>query len=106
MTMRPFLLVLGAALVLLGLSSMPAVAWVGWADVVIGAIAVVEFVLLGNARPILLRFAAVPLALGLVAVWFLSLALHEVLWPGWWNLAFAVGMFMTGAGGWQTPPSS
>jgi hypothetical protein len=96
--MNLMLVVLGIGLMLLGLSAIPSVPWLGWIDLVIGVLAIAQLVLLRRASPRVTTLAMAPLGLVLVGLWVAALVAHEALWPGWWNLAFGAALFMAASG--------
>ena len=95
--MKPVLAVLGVGMIILGLVGISSVAWLGWLDVAIGAIALLESGLLGRATRGMTIASQAGLGIAAIALWIIALATGTVAWLAWWTFGFGVAFLVLSA---------
>lgn len=80
-----------------GLTTTGSLAWMSWADLVIGALTFWLAIFFTHSLEKRMRIGA-PVALGilLLAMWIIGLAAHAPARLSWWNFAFGLAFIASG----------
>lgn len=93
--MRFVILVLGGALLALGIVEIGQVTWLAWIDVGVGIFTMLEaFFAMRGGRAVSIGLQVL-LGLGGLALWIIALAVNTFAWAAWLNFAYGVLMLLS-----------